>query len=292
MKRILVPTDFSDHADSALRHAVALAQRDGAALELLLSIHFSPLAIGREALELPHGFVDRLWEEAQERLGALAESLRAQDLTVEYTVVGDLDTASAICGKAEACGADLIAMGTRGLTGLQHAFLGSVAERTARFSPCPVLTSHEGVGQPGAYDPILVPTDFSDDARAALEWVREFIGDTPTRVCLLHVLSVMPLAGDPELYARGLAQEPHAQEIRGKLTELAAEMGVEAETRVERGHAERVVVDVAAELDAGLIAVGSRGHTGLAHVLLGSTAERVLQLAQSPVVVVKQKEGA
>jgi universal stress protein A len=48
--------------------------------------------------------------------------------------------ATAICETAEKIGADLIVMGTHGRTGIAHVFLGSVAERTIRHAPCPVLT--------------------------------------------------------------------------------------------------------------------------------------------------------
>ena len=64
---------------------------------------------------------------------------KARRLPVETTTSAETP-AEAIARCAEKVGADLIVMGTRGLTGLKHVLLGSVAERTLRTAPCPVLT--------------------------------------------------------------------------------------------------------------------------------------------------------
>ena len=60
--------------------------------------------------------------------------------------LAELPPAQAITQTAEEIGADVIVMGTRGLAGLKHVLLGSVAERTIRTAPCPVITIKEEQG--------------------------------------------------------------------------------------------------------------------------------------------------
>ena len=64
------------------------------------------------------------------------------------------------------------------------------------------------------------------------------------------------------------------------------------ETRLVRGLPPGRIVEVARELGADLVVVGSRGRTGLPHILLGSVAERVVQTAPVPVTVVKRRDAA
>ena len=66
--------------------------------------------------------------------------------------------------------------------------------------------------------------------------------------------------------------------------------GISAEFAVHGGTPELVIVDMAAEKEADLIVMGTHGRTGLAHVLLGSVAERVLRTAPCPVITVKAPE--
>ena len=76
---------------------------------------------------------------AEQQLGVWADKARSEGVETR-TSTTPLFPSEAIASTAEEMGADLIVMGTRGLTGLKHVFLGSVAERTLRIAPCPVLT--------------------------------------------------------------------------------------------------------------------------------------------------------
>lgn len=141
--RILVPTDFSPHADRALCYATTLAHRLGAELDLLHVVD-DPFASGAwtsaeiyvpTVVELVNDFIDS----AKQRLAKLTEGAAALGLTVHVEVVTGR-AAQAIIDHAAANGCDLIVMGTHGRTGLSHAILGSVAEQVVRRASCPVLT--------------------------------------------------------------------------------------------------------------------------------------------------------
>jgi nucleotide-binding universal stress UspA family protein len=158
---ILVPTDFSDPAHHALRIATEEAALHHAKVTLLhvLSAHggtdvyyvtgspegstqgrYDPVAGGRLAVPSPNPptVVRRdLGDEALTQLTDLIpEGFR--DTWQAETAAGN--PADAIVRVAEERNVDLIVMGTRGRTGLQHVLLGSVAEKVVRLAPCPVLT--------------------------------------------------------------------------------------------------------------------------------------------------------
>jgi len=139
-RKILVPVDFSVHASEAIRAAADLAKRYDAALTL---VHVYETV----AYALPDGFVlftgsqlaDML-SEFEKRLAAAKRDAEAAGAT--RVEVKQLQGAAAveIVEFAKENGFDLIVMGTHGRRGLQHALMGSVAERVVRTAPCPVLT--------------------------------------------------------------------------------------------------------------------------------------------------------
>lgn len=142
IKTILVPTDFSDDAQQALTTASEWAAHFGARLVLLhayrVDLPMSTPALGG-GFVLPDRFYEDLRAEATRQVEALAAQTTQQG--VEATGIAVEERASeAIVSQAERLPADLIVMGTRGLTGLKHLALGSVAERVVREASCPVLT--------------------------------------------------------------------------------------------------------------------------------------------------------
>jgi nucleotide-binding universal stress UspA family protein len=139
IRKILVPTDFSDSAQRALEHAVAWAKTFRAEIHLLHAYQL-PIQIGvGEPVALPQEFFDQMRARAQSRLDELRTKLESDGLVVHAHITADA-ASSAIVESADQLGADLIVMGTRGLTGMKHILLGSVAERTVRLAHCPVMT--------------------------------------------------------------------------------------------------------------------------------------------------------
>ena len=140
--RILVPVDFSPHADRGFRYGATLAQRLGATLALLHVVE-DPFVTGAWNSEIVVANVpellDNLMADAQRRLAMLKESAATMGVTADTAVVIGRP-AQAIVDHATEGGFDLIVMGTHGRTGLSHAVMGSVAERVLRKAPCPVLT--------------------------------------------------------------------------------------------------------------------------------------------------------
>lgn len=286
MKRILIATDFSPDGDRAMRHGVAFAQMFDAEVELFTSYALPALALSPEAFALPIGFLEQGEEKAHHRLEQIAVSLRDQGLTVHHSV-GLEDPSRAICDRARAGDAELVVLGTRGRSGLDHILLGSVAERVARLAPCPVLTVGARAPEPAPIRKVLVATDFSRDAEAALTWANALIARCRASLILAHSVTPPFGFGEEESYDDDERTRTQMEESHVQLEELAKTIDVEVEIAVGRRYPETDALQQADERGADLIVVGTRGRRGLPHVLLGSTAERIICRAPLPVVTVK-----
>jgi nucleotide-binding universal stress UspA family protein len=287
MQRVLVATDFSPHADRALAHALELVKLFGAELEVFTSAYVPPQALAAMALGMAPGLVDDARREAVQRVEALAGTLRARGVRASSSTSTE-EPSTAICARAKELGTDLVALGTRGHTGLAHVVFGSIAERVARTAPCAVLTAHADSPAPAAQRCVLVPTDFSPDSEAALAWARSLVSRTGGKLVLLHAYDLPQLALTGSGLAAAGIEKALADSAREKLAELRQTLnGVEVETHVSAARPDPAILDAVERLHADLIVLGTRGRTGLAHVVLGSTAERVIRRAHVPVITCK-----
>ncbi len=138
---------------------------------------------------------------------------------------------------------------------------------------------------------MLVATDFSDASDVAVESALDLAEAMGASITLVHTYS-LPTYGYPEG-----AFIPQAEVAHDLVTSLTAALKSEIESHAERrvpmayvlrlGPAPEVINDVAEEIGADLVVVGTHGRTGLAHALLGSTAEHILRAATLPVLVVR-----
>lgn len=142
IKKILVPLDFSSHSAKAARVAVEFAKTFGAEVHLLHVYSLPVGVVGPYDYQIPASILAEMRESAARRIDQEVQKLSKEGVKVSGVIAEGVPT-QAIVETADRIGADLIAMGTRGLTGLKHVILGSVAERTIRHARCPVLTVHE-----------------------------------------------------------------------------------------------------------------------------------------------------
>jgi len=152
--RILVPTDFSEPADAALRWATALAREFGSRL-FLLHVVPEPYAYpwGTELSTLPlNDILAQSEDAAKQRLGELASgtALPAAQVVTRAVVGTPVDQVLALVKDEQI---DLVVLGTHGRGLVGHLLLGSVAERVVRRSPVPVLTVHGQESAGGAEHP-------------------------------------------------------------------------------------------------------------------------------------------
>jgi nucleotide-binding universal stress UspA family protein len=293
MHRILAATDFSPAAGVALEHAATLALRAGAELRLLhvLPLPLTPALAPETAVTLP--VAPGLTEEslAAQALNECASGLRARGLEVSVSTPSG-QPAEAIVAEAAVWHADLVVVGTRGHSAWRNLLLGSTAEQVVERAECPVLAVHAGdAPHEAATRRVLVATDFSATARAATRRAIALLGltDRDTLVLAHVVRQPAPVASAVPPYTGG---EIHALVRSESMAELVREaeglrpVGLAPQVELLDGHPPTALAAAARELDADLIVIGTRGLSGFAHLLLGSTAERLVQSAQCPVLVV------
>jgi nucleotide-binding universal stress UspA family protein len=143
---------------------------------------------------------------------------------------------------------------------------------------------------------ILVPTDFGRSSLTALTYGAEFAGRFGAELTLLHVVQDLALLMPDALLAAPVpapAVEQLTQAARQALESLVRDQKLEAlapKTEVRTGAPFVEIIACARETDTDLIVMGTHGRGGLAHVLLGSVAEKVVRKAPCPVLTVRHPE--
>lgn len=140
---------------------------------------------------------------------------------------------------------------------------------------------------------ILVPMDFSEGSEKALKYARKLAGQFGSSVTLLHV--IQPMVYPAELGYPPTVVDTLDVSVRERIEERLATMAAGTEpmtvrTLVRTGQPYHEITTAAKELDADLIIISTHGWTGLKHVLMGSTAERVVRHAPCPVLTVRERQ--
>jgi universal stress protein A len=145
------------------------------------------------------------------------------------------------------------------------------------------------------YRNFLVPIDFSEHSKNTVEHARQLAALTGASIKLLHVFQIpgYPAAFYRDLYFEHEAVKIHVETAKREanaqlslITEKILAEGLEAQSILRVGNPYEEIVSAAQELGSDLIVIGSHGYPGFARLMLGSTAERVVQYAPCPVLVV------
>lgn len=289
---ILCATDFSETSGLAIRYGVRLARRHQAKLVLGHIVEPLPMDPYPMPMALPENdlTVQKL---ALERLEDLAASLRESGMRVE-TRLEMGPSGPQLVEMSTRLGADLILVGTRGLTGFKHLIFGSTAEYIVRRARCPVLTVHPDDREPlDSLAEVILPTDLSLDANAAAEVLQALYSDVaPPRVVLAFADSTPPYL---EAFEQERLEHPDPPDVRrvdlearmGPMAERLRAKGFQVETRILDGGAVEAITDLARQRGSDLIVMSTHGHSALVNALLGRTAQRIVQHAECPVLTVR-----
>jgi nucleotide-binding universal stress UspA family protein len=292
LKKVVVGTDFSDQANLAVDHAMAVARHSGAEIVFAHSMAvpaaamIAPYPVAMPEADYAAGLKSML-EGGRTQLEELRERHKGQGVELSQVFVDDMPE-SGINKVADEQKADLIVVGSHGRTGASRFLLGSIAEQVVRHAKIDVLVARGDVPQ-GGYKKILVPTDFSDSATAALERAYEMV-EPGGEIVLLHCWT-LPGAGltywgpvGPELRKEIItATESYAAKFVPKHEKDTAKLSFR---HLER-EAKRGIQDVLEEGGFDLVVTGSHQRKGLNRWLLGSVAEATVRHSPCSVLVRK-----
>ncbi|GAB4568931.1 MAG: universal stress protein [Haliangiales bacterium] len=303
IKKIVVGMDFSEASEIAVQHAMRIARHAGAEVVL---VHVGTVLATGEPVSHITSTTREQWEallreelsEVRDNLEAVCERLRGQGVTLSH-MIRDGFADNGLTDAASELGADLLLVGTHGRTGLKRFFLGSISERVVRLSRTSVMVARPpGASDGGGYKRILVPTDFSLPAAAALQYA--FAMAAPdAHIDLVHFWQ-MPLAATTPYAPFQAAEEAlgsvrqamaHSVEQTGQeLLEKHLREGMEVRFKSNEAAPGHGIQELLEETPYELVVMGSHGRRGLSRLLLGSIAEVTTRHANCSVVVVRSDE--
>ena len=303
IKTILVPLDFSRVSMQALKYSIPLAEKFGATIHL---VHVQPsdelTAISRAGY-LMLNCADAI-ALMQDRLAEVQEKHDVR-FSPDNCHVPSGRPFEEICRLARAIKADLIALPTRGHSGLKHLVLGSTAERVVRYAPCPVLVlrgakyqsfllNDESAAAGFKLRKVLVSSDFSKCSLAGVKYAARLAKRTGASLRLLHVVypyaqvfAMDRMAADiTPLVERANAA---AREDMSKLARRKFLRDIVVETEMRAGATIDEICSATNESDIDLIVASTHGRTGFKRALIGSTAEHLVRYAECPVLIVPSR---
>lgn len=288
-KKLLIPIDFSEHSELAARQGISLATiYEG-------TVYF--LHVGDDA------------ERSAQRLSKfLAHKIGYEMPAPVKKLVAQGNPASVILSAAKKIGADVIVMGSRGVSGLRHLVQGSVSEKVLRQAHCPVLIikKPKAIGSDsyvmpqirdtsGTFqvDKILVPLDFSPASKQAFHHAVSFASRYNSTIYTLTVFEkkMKETTGNDEEHTvvtlRG--EKIKLWEAFPKLLEESG--GDPSRLRIKRmllpGDPFSKIESIVEKKEIDLVVMGTNGRTGLEHLLLGSVAEKVLRSLPCSIMTIR-----
>ncbi|HSK51613.1 MAG TPA: universal stress protein [Clostridia bacterium] len=297
--RILLATDGSRPADLARELVAAMPWPRGTHIRVVSVVPKGADVTARwseETANLPD--VDRLADPAVRTHVVALESaerdlaLAHPDAVIERFLLRGR-AASSIVQEARDFEADLVVVGHRGHGPIETMLLGSVSAEVVDHAPCPVL-----VARGSAPGPIGLAEDGSPSGMTAAAVLTRLPFPKTAPITVLTVTDTgFPFAssGAPGLYDQAIESYVRSlDDARAQAKQIAAtsakrleEAGYRATAFVRDGDPAHEIVEFAKEHRIGLLVLGTRGHTGLRRLLLGSVARNVLLHAPCSVLIIR-----
>ncbi|MCX2740816.1 universal stress protein [Pontibacter anaerobius] len=283
MRRILVPTDFSDEARNAYEVAISIARRTGAAIKLLHVVetpyytsNFSAtgdVMVGSDGME--QVYMLRLLENTKMQMSELLRTVPHEGVEVVHEV--DVDRPiNKIKRTIKEDEVDLVVMGSKGSSGLDEFLIGSNTEKVVRAADCPVLTVKHRIPDFDVRE-IVLASDFKREIRGAMDRFKEFQQLFGARIHLVYI-------NTPGAFES-------SNNVRQKLQYTAEKYGLRNYTINVYNDVmeEDGILHFANDIRADMIMMATHGRTGFAHLLSGSIAEDLVNHTSIPVLTVHLK---
>jgi nucleotide-binding universal stress UspA family protein len=273
MKKILLPTDFSDQAEYALKVAASLAKQNDATIYLLhmleLPTHFLS---GDTNSDVPEQLL--FMKIANERF----EKTMAQDFMKDINVEVTVETHKAFDGITQAIHQheiDLVIMGSSGASGLKEMFIGSNTEKVVRTADAPVLVIKNHIEDFSVAN-FVFASDFSNDQKLVFDQAVDFANIFNAKLHLLFV-------NTPSRFVTTAIAEKKMNAFIEGFEELGEhELHIYNDSKIETG-----ILNFSRSIDADLIGMSTHGRQGLAHFFNGSISEDLVNHSLRPVITFK-----
>jgi nucleotide-binding universal stress UspA family protein len=273
MKRILVPTDFSDHAEYALRVAAQIAKKNDSEIILL------------HMLELPHQAGDAMGsghqipeimlykDKAISNLEDLMEVDYLEGINVSEIIQFE-KAFEGVLNVSKKNNVDLVVMGSHGTSGFQEMFIGSNTEKVVRFSEAPVLVIKNKVADFKASN-FVFASDFSNEIKKPFAQLVEFAKAFDANLSLVMV-------NTPNSFKPTHLAEKIMNDFMKEFNYPKYSLHIYNDVNVEKG-----ILNFANSVNADLIGMCTHGRTGFAHFFNGSISEDLVNHAVRPVITFK-----
>jgi len=294
-RKILVATDFSPCSAAALDQAVWLARQTGAKIvlahtlpDLRQLVTTLPMEARRDFFYGDGDLFDKeVRRDSDAKLQQAIGKLDASEIDIAFeTLLGA--PYFEITHAVQQEGYDLVLAGTRGLSEWKQFFVGSTARNLIRNCPSSVwIVKGEHRAAPKV---VLAATDFSDSSLKAVREGLRVAQLAQSEFHLLHVIEEL----DEELIKRS----PHGSPMRKDINDYARQRlesfvrlletdPSQVHLHLSLGTGWQVIARTAQQLHADLVVIGTLGRTGMSRLLLGNTAEKVLEMCDSSILTVK-----
>lgn len=289
-KRIAIPTDFSETAQTAVSLGGAVAAYYDAEVDLVNAVDATVYAYAGYPFA---SLTQELLSSAEEAINGVKLPEVAKDVKVNRYIVSG-NPAAEVVAHAERNGVDLIVIGTAGHGTIARFFLGSVADRVLHEAKCSVIVTKLPKGEvkhparkAKPVTRILFPTDFSETATKALKRAVALTEDFDAELFVLHVVDDTLVTTHVDSERKIILEELRRHALEEMKKQLPPELLENFDTigAVKRGEPGKEIAAYAETHNCDLIVMGSHGRTGVQRVLLGSVADKVVRSAKCPVFI-------
>ncbi|WP_297332134.1 universal stress protein [Flavobacterium sp.] len=280
MKKILVPTDFSEHAEHALKVAAQIARKNNSEIYLLhmleLPSHISDDGIGESnAVGSSAGVPEVMFfmEKTRERFEEVLNAPYLEGIPVVEAIQFDR-AFDGIIKQSKKHSIDLIVMGSHGASGFREMFIGSNTEKVVRTSNIPVLVIKKDEGN---FNPqkFVFASDFSEEIRKPFSQVVDFANTFDMELDLVYI-------NTPNDFKSTHAAMKTMQEFAAGFSINNVDLHIYNDVNVEKG-----ILHFANHINADMIGMCTHGRQGLAHFFNGSISEDLVNHSMKPVVTFK-----
>lgn len=281
MKKILVPTDFSEQANYALNFAYQIAKNSGAEIFLINIVDYPGLSTvwggGMNVIggaeppldNLDEAFIKNLLDKSKDEMNNMVKDMNHDDVLIHQLVeVGN--PYYVIAEKIEQEAVNMVIMGSKGASGLEEVLIGSNTEKVVRHSKCPVITIKRRRDF-SKIKKIVFASNFEEEQDHVITELKKIQDIFGAHINLVKI-------NTPSNFETTRIIKKQMQAFAEKYELSNFSLNIFNDFAEEDG-----IIYYTEDIEADMIALGTHGRTGFMHLISGSIAEDIVNHAKRPV---------